>query len=101
MGANGCTLEQEHDLLHAVPVGPYGGNLHTVLKGFEATEFHQPRIRPRLRSGWRPEQSTCSANGMSKPSKGVPYLAYLQPRLERARISRPSKPLPSHGERLP
>jgi hypothetical protein len=44
MGASGCTLDRSHDLHHAVPVGPDYGDLHTALKGFEATEFHQPRI---------------------------------------------------------
>jgi hypothetical protein len=49
MRASGCTLDQDDDLLHAVPAGPDCSNLHTALKGFEATEFHQPRIRARLR----------------------------------------------------
>jgi hypothetical protein len=71
MGANGCTLDQEHDPLHAVPLGPERVHLHTALKGFEAAAFHQLRIRPRLRSGWGPEQSMWSVNDMSKPSKGV------------------------------
>jgi hypothetical protein len=42
MGAYGCILDQDHDLLHEVPVGPDCGDIYTALKGFEATEFRQP-----------------------------------------------------------
>jgi hypothetical protein len=44
MRASRCTLDQAHDLLHAVPVGPDYGALHTALEGWEATEYQQPRM---------------------------------------------------------
>jgi hypothetical protein len=84
--ASGCTLDQAHDLLPTVPVGPIVvicTQLSKVLKGQSSISrvYVHGSDHDGAQNSPRAQRMICQSH-----RRASPHLVHLQPRLERARI---------------